>query len=122
MPLTDIVISEQDVEAVLDCLESGWLTMGPRNGAFEEALMRYVGTPHAATVSSGTAALHLACIAAGLGPGDEVIVPAFTFVASASAPRYVGAEPVLCDVHSAAELQSRPRGCRATHHRPQRAR
>ena len=100
VPLTDIAMPEQDVEAVLDCLRSGWLTMGPRTKAFEEALARYVGTPHAATVSSGTAALHLACRAAGLGPGDEVIVPAFTFVASASAPRYVGAEPVLCDVRS----------------------
>src|SRR5580700_6056540 len=101
VPLTDIAMPEQDVEAVLDCLRSGWLTMGPRTKAFEEALARYVGTPNAATVSSGTAALHLACLAAGLGPGDEVIVPAFTFVASASAPRYVGAEPILCDVRSA---------------------
>ena len=98
VPLTDIAMPEQDVEAVLDCLRSGWLTMGPRTKAFEEALARYVGTPHAATVSSGTAALHLACLAAGIGEGDEVIVPAFTFVASANAPRYVGAEPVLCDV------------------------
>jgi dTDP-4-amino-4,6-dideoxygalactose transaminase len=108
VPLTDILITEQDVQAVLDCLQSGWLTMGPRNGAFEEALVRYVGTPYAATVSSGTAALHLACIAAGLGPGDEVIVPAFTFVASATAPRYVGAEPVLCDVHSATNFNLDP--------------
>ena len=76
VPLTDIAMPEQDVEAVLDCLRSGWLTMGPRTKAFEEALARYVGTPHVATVSSGTAALHLACQAAGLGPGDEVIVPA----------------------------------------------
>jgi dTDP-4-amino-4,6-dideoxygalactose transaminase len=98
VPLTDIAMPEQDVEAVLDCLRSGWLTMGPRTKAFEEALARYVGTPHATTVSSGTAALHLACVAAGIGEGDEVIVPAFTFVASANAPRYVGAEPVLCDV------------------------
>ena len=100
VPLTDIAMGEQDVEAVLDCLRSGWLTMGPRTKAFEQALAGYVGTPHAATVSSGTAALHLACLAAGIGPGDEVIVPAFTFVASASAARYVGAEPVLCDVRS----------------------
>jgi dTDP-4-amino-4,6-dideoxygalactose transaminase len=104
VPLTDIAMPEQDVEAVLDCLRSGWLTMGPRTKAFEEALARYVGVPHAATVSSGTAALHLACQAAGLGRGDEVIVPAITFVASASAPRYVGAEPVLCDVRGAHDL------------------
>ncbi len=101
VPLTDIAMPEQDVEAVLDCLRSGWLTMGPRTKAFEEALARYVGIPHAATASSGTASLHLACLAAGLGPGDEVIVPAVTFVASASAPRYVGAESVLCDVRGA---------------------
>jgi dTDP-4-amino-4,6-dideoxygalactose transaminase len=100
VPLTEIAVSEQDVQAVLDCLESGWLTMGPRTQAFEDALAEFVGTPHAVTVSSGTAALHLACLAAGIGAGDEVIVPAFTFVASATAPRYVGAEPVLCDVRS----------------------
>jgi dTDP-4-amino-4,6-dideoxygalactose transaminase len=100
VPLTDIEMSEQDVQAVLDCLDSGWLTMGPRTQAFEQALAGYVGSPHAVTVSSGTAALHLACLAAGIGAGDEVIVPAFTFVASASAARYAGAEPVLCDVRS----------------------
>jgi dTDP-4-amino-4,6-dideoxygalactose transaminase len=104
VPLTDIAMPEQDVEAVLDCLRSGWLTMGPRTKAFEQELARYVGTPHAATVSSGTAALHLACQAAGLGPGDEVIVPAITFVASASACRFVGAEPVLCDVLGASDF------------------
>lgn len=98
VPLTDIAMPEQDVQAVLDCLRSGWLTMGPRTQAFEAALADSVDSPHAVAVSSGTAALHLACQAAGLGPGDEVIVPALTFVASASAPRYVGAQPVLCDV------------------------
>jgi len=108
VPLTEVSIPEQDVQAVLDCLESGWLTMGPRTKAFEDALADYVGTPHAVTVSSGTAALHLACLAAGIGAGDEVIVPAFTFVASASAPRYVGAEPVLCDVRSAQDFNIDP--------------
>lgn len=98
MPLTDIAMPEQDVEAVLDCLRSGWLTMGPRTQAFESALAKHVGSPHAIAVSSGTAALHLACLAAGVGPGDEVIVPALTFIASASAARYAGADPVLCDV------------------------
>jgi dTDP-4-amino-4,6-dideoxygalactose transaminase len=98
VPLTDIAMPECDVEAVLECLRSGWLTMGPRTKAFEDALAGYVGTPHVAAVCSGTAALHLACAAAGIGAGDEVIVPAFTFVASAAAPCYVGAKPVLCDV------------------------
>jgi dTDP-4-amino-4,6-dideoxygalactose transaminase len=108
VPLTDIDVPEQDVQAVLDCLESGWLTMGPRTKAFEEALAGFVGTPHAVTVSSCTAALHLACLAAGIGEGDEVIVPAFSFVASASAARYVGAEPVLCDVSSPYEFNIDP--------------
>jgi dTDP-4-amino-4,6-dideoxygalactose transaminase len=98
MPLTDIAVTEGDVEAVLDCLGSGWLTMGPRTKVFEQTLAGRIGTPHALAVSSGTAALHLACRAAGLGPGDEMIVPAFTFVASASAARFVGAKPVLCDI------------------------
>jgi dTDP-4-amino-4,6-dideoxygalactose transaminase len=98
VPLTDIVMAEEDVEAVMACLASGWLTMGPRTQAFEAGLAEFVDTPHAITVSSGTAALHLSCLAAGVGAGDEVIVPAFTFVASASAVRYAGAEPVLCDV------------------------
>ena len=108
VPLTEIEVPEQDVRAVLDCLESGWLTMGPRTKVFEEALAAFVGTPHAVTVSSGTAALHLACLAAGIGPGEEVIVPAFTFVASAAAPRYVGAEPVLCDVRSPLDFNIDP--------------
>jgi dTDP-4-amino-4,6-dideoxygalactose transaminase len=108
VPLTNIAVPESDVQAVLDCLESGWLTMGPRTKAFEEALADYVGTPNAVTVSSGTAALHLACVAAGLGAGDEVIVPAFTFVASAAAARYVGAEPVLCDVRSPLDFNIDP--------------
>ncbi len=108
VPLTDIAVAEQDVQAVLDCLESGWLTMGPRTAAFEQALAEFVGTEHAVTVSSGTAALHLACLAAGIGPGDEVIVPAFTFVASAAAVRYVGATPVLCDVVSPREFDLDP--------------
>ncbi len=108
VPLTDIAMPEQDVRAVLDCLESGWLTMGPRTQAFELALAGYVGTPHAVTVSSGTAALHLAFLAAGISAGDEVIVPSFTFVASAATARYLGAEPVLCDVRSPLDFNIDP--------------
>lgn len=100
IPLTDVVIDERDLEAVAECLRSGWLTMGPRTKAFEEAVAQWTGAPHAVAVSSGTAALHLSCAALGLGPGDEVIVPAFTFLATANAPRYRGATPVLCDVVS----------------------
>ncbi|HEY3614120.1 MAG TPA: DegT/DnrJ/EryC1/StrS family aminotransferase [Gaiellales bacterium] len=102
IPLTDVVLTEDDVQAVMTCLESGWLTMGPRVRAFEEAFAEYAGTPHAVAVSSGTSALHLSLLAAGVGPGDEVIVPSLTFVAGAAAVRYVGATPVLCDIVSAA--------------------
>src|SRR4051812_32922199 len=100
IPLTDVILDEEDVQAVGDCLRSGWLTMGPRTKAFEEAVARHTGLPHAVAVNSGTAALHLACAALHLGPGDEVIVPAFTFLATANAPRYRGGTPVLCDVVS----------------------
>ncbi len=104
IPLTDVVVSEEDVEAVLDCLRSGWLTSGPRTQTFEAALSEHLGGGHAVAVSSGTAALHLACRAIGLGPGDEAIVPAVTFVATAHAVRYCGAEPVLCDVVGGGDL------------------
>jgi dTDP-4-amino-4,6-dideoxygalactose transaminase len=108
VPLTDVAMPEHDVQAVMECLESGWLTMGPRIQAFEQALAQQVGTPHAVTLSSGTAALHLAFLAAGIGPDDEVIVPSITFVASASAVRFTGAEPVLCDVRGAHDLNIDP--------------
>jgi dTDP-4-amino-4,6-dideoxygalactose transaminase len=104
VPLTDVEMPEQDVEAVLDCLRSGWLTMGPRTAAFEDALAHFTGSPFAVTVSSGTAALHLACLAAGVGEGDEVIVPSLTFVACASAIRSAGARPVLCDIRGPHDL------------------
>ena len=100
IPLTDVVITESDRLAVAECLQSGWLTMGPRTQRFEAALAEWTGAPHAVAVSSATAALHLSCRALGLGPGDEVIVPALTFVATLNAPRYTGAQPVLCDVES----------------------
>jgi dTDP-4-amino-4,6-dideoxygalactose transaminase len=98
VPLTSVSMPESDVQAVIGTLRSGWLTMGPRVQAFEAALAQYLGAVHVVAVSSGTAALQLACLAVGLGPGDEVIVPALTFVASASAVRNAGAQPVLCDV------------------------
>ena len=100
---------------MLDCLRSGWLTMGPRNGAFEQALAGYVGSPHAAAVSSGTAALHLACLAAGLGPGDEVIVPAFTFVA-APALRATWERSRCCATSSARRTSTSTRGRRTPDH------
>ena len=102
VPLTSLVITEEDVEAVLDCLRGGWLTMGPLTQSFEEAFADWIGSTNALSVSSGTAALHLALAGLGVGPGDEVIVPNLTFVATAAAARFVGATPVVADVVSAA--------------------
>lgn len=98
IPLTDLKLTDEDVDAVLDCLRGGWLTMGPRTQAFEAAFSEYVGGSESVAVSSGTAALHLALQAVGVGPGDEVVVPALTFVADAAAVRYVGGVPVFCDI------------------------
>jgi UDP-4-amino-4,6-dideoxy-N-acetyl-beta-L-altrosamine transaminase len=98
LPYARQVIDDDDIAAVVRVLRSSHLTSGPEIPAFEAALAAAVGAPWAVAVSSGTAALHAACIAAGLGAGDEVIVPAITFVASANCARYVGAEPVFADV------------------------
>ncbi len=101
-------VDENDVEAVLDCLRGGWLTMGPRVQTFEQRFADYLGVDHAVAVSSGTAALHLALLAAGIGPGDEVIVPDFAFVAAAASPIYCGASPVLCDSRGPHDLNPDP--------------
>ena len=98
--LVQVEVTDADVEAVLDCLRSGWLTMGPRTQTFEEVLAERFGVRHAIAVSSGTAALHLACRAAGLGPGDQVLVPSLSFVAAAHAPRYLDADVKLVDSRS----------------------
>ncbi len=93
-------IDDGDVEAVVDVLRSDWLTTGPAVELFESTFAELVGSEHAVAVVNGTAALHLAMLAAGIGPGDEVIVPTLTFAASANAARYVGAEVRFCDVRS----------------------
>lgn len=92
------VIDDADVAAVVNVLRGDWLTTGPTVVEFENKFAEFVGARHAVAVSSGTAALHLAMMAAGVGPGDEVIVPALTFVASANAARYVGATVVFADI------------------------
>jgi dTDP-4-amino-4,6-dideoxygalactose transaminase len=98
VPLFDLALEDADIAAVTDALRSGWLTMGPRTQELEAAFAQRLGVPHAIALANATAALHLAYRAAGVGPGDEVIVPAITFVASAAAARYCGAEPVLAEV------------------------
>src|SRR5262249_41543507 len=91
-------IDEDDVTAVVDVLRSDWLTTGPKVAEFEGAFAEAVGARHAVAVSSGTAALHAAVYAAGIGPGDEVIVPAMTFAATANAVVFQGGTPVFADV------------------------
>ena len=91
-------IDDDDIQAVVDALRSDWLTTGPLVERFEQAFARRVGVEHAAALSSGTAALHAAMAALGVGPGDEVIVPALTFVATANAVLYQRATPVFADV------------------------
>jgi dTDP-4-amino-4,6-dideoxygalactose transaminase len=92
------IIEEEERWAVLEALDSGQLAQGPRVAAFERAFAEYVGVPHAVAVSSGTAALHLALLVHGVGPGDEVIVPAFSFAATANTVLHCGARPVFADV------------------------
>jgi dTDP-4-amino-4,6-dideoxygalactose transaminase len=103
VPLADVVVPEQDIEAVAETYRSGWLSMGPQTEALEEEFARYCQAQHAIAVSSGTAALHLICAATGLGPGDEVVVPSMTFVATVNAIAYTGAKPVFADIVSLTE-------------------
>jgi perosamine synthetase len=91
-------IGEEELAAVAGVLATGQLTMGPQVAAFEQAIAQAVGTAEAIVVSSGTAALHLAMLALGIGEGDEVIVPAYTFPATANAVELTGARAVLVDV------------------------
>ncbi|HEY0516471.1 MAG TPA: DegT/DnrJ/EryC1/StrS aminotransferase family protein [Solirubrobacteraceae bacterium] len=100
LPLFDLRLAPQDLEAVAETLRSGWLTMGPKTAAFEQAFAEHLGCKHAIALSSCTAALHLAYLAAGVGPGDEVIVPSFTFAATAAAVVYCGGTPVFADIVS----------------------
>lgn len=91
-------ISEDDIQAVVDVLRSDWLTTGPAIQALEDDFAAAVETPHALSCSSATAALHLALAGLGVGPGDVCIVPAITFLATANAAIYCGAEIEFCDV------------------------
>jgi perosamine synthetase len=91
-------IDDDDVAAVVETLRSDWLTTGPKVDEFEQALADVAGTAEAVAVSNGTAALHAAYHALGIGPGDEVIVPPLTFAATANAVLYAGATPVFADV------------------------
>jgi dTDP-4-amino-4,6-dideoxygalactose transaminase len=103
IPLFKNEFDEQDIQAVAAVLQSGWLTQGDQVAAFENEFAKIHGVRSAVAVCNCTAALHMALSLAGVGPGDEVIVPSLTFVASVNAVRYTGASPVFADIDSLAE-------------------
>ncbi|MDR1272511.1 MAG: UDP-4-amino-4,6-dideoxy-N-acetyl-beta-L-altrosamine transaminase [Clostridiales Family XIII bacterium] len=100
IPYGTQVIEEDDIAAVAEVLRSGYLTTGPKVAEFEEAFAASAGAKYAVAVSNGTAALHLAMLAAGVGEGDEALVSPLTFAASSNCALYVGAKPVFVDIDS----------------------
>lgn len=96
-------LGADEAAAAAEAVASGWVAQGPRVAQFEEAFAAAAGAGHAVAVSSCTTALHLALIAAGIGPGDEVVVPSLSFIATANAVRYTGAHPVFADVDLATQ-------------------
>ncbi len=91
-------IDDEDISVVVNVLRSGWLVHGPMVEEFEREFARYIGVRRAIAVSNGTVALELSLRALGIGIGDEVIVPSFTFIATANVVLSVGARPIFCDI------------------------
>ena len=108
VPLADIDLGTEEIEAVANVLRSRWLSMGPVTAEFEKCFAEYVGVKYAFAVTNCTAALHLAHMALGAGPGDKIICPSLTFVATANAIRYTGATPVFADIISVDDLNNAP--------------
>lgn len=100
IPIAKPLIGNEEIENVLAVLKSGTIAEGPKVKEFEEAFAKYVGVKHAVAVNSGTAALHVALLARGIGKGDEVITVPFTFIATANSILYTGAKPVFTDVEA----------------------
>ena len=98
VPITKPALGEEEARAPFDSIKSGWVTQGPKVADFEKAVAAYVGAKHGIATTSCTTGLHLALAAAGIGPGDEVIVPSFTFIASANSILYTGADVVFCEI------------------------
>jgi dTDP-4-amino-4,6-dideoxygalactose transaminase len=114
IPLSDIDFGQEEVVAVQQVVQSRWLTMGAVTQEFEQEFAAYVHAKHAIAVTNATAALHLACLVAGLKPGDEAVAPSLTFVATANAVRYTGATPVFADIESEDWLNLSPEAVEAS--------
>ncbi|GCE22069.1 DegT/DnrJ/EryC1/StrS family aminotransferase [Dictyobacter kobayashii] len=106
--LFDTTVGEAEIEAVAKVLASRWLSMGSITAAFEQEFAQSLNVPEAVAVSSGTAALHVAVLALGLGPGDEVIIPSLSFVASAAVVTMSGAQPIFADIKGPEDLTMDP--------------
>ena len=113
IPLSDVVVDPELTAAVQETVLSGWWSMGPRVAEFERAFAELCGTEHAFAVANGTAALHLALLAVGCGPGDEVVLPSLNFVAAANVAVRIGATPVFCDIGGGTDLNLDPDDVRA---------
>src|SRR5438132_3125568 len=98
VPITKPALGEDEARAPFESIRSGWVTQGPKVAEFEKAVASYVGAKHGVATTSCTTGLHLALAAAGIGADDEVIVPSFTFIASANAVLYTGATAVFCEI------------------------
>ncbi len=98
LPIATAVFGKEEEKEIIAAMRSGWITLGPRTKQFEEDLAKYIGCKYVVAVNSCSAALHLAVVAAGIGPGDEVITTTFTFAATLNAIIHTGAKPVLVDI------------------------
>src|SRR5713101_497133 len=107
IPITRPALGEEEARAPYESIKSGWVTQGPKVAEFERALASYVGARHGIATTSCTTGLHLALASIGVGPGDEVIVPSFTFIASANAVRYTGADVVFCEIDAVNDIAER---------------
>jgi dTDP-4-amino-4,6-dideoxygalactose transaminase len=113
VPLSDVLVDDELVTAAAEAVASGWWSMGPRVAEFEREFAELCATPHAFAVANGTAALHLALLAAECGAGDNVVLPSLNFVAAANVVAHTGATPVFCDVLGERDLNLDPTDLKA---------
>lgn len=98
IPLSKPYLTDEDAQAVADCVKSGWILQGPKVEAFEQLLGDYIGTPHAVAISNCTTGLHMALKIMGIGPNDEVIVPSYSYIATTNCVIHAGATPVFVEI------------------------